>query len=243
MSSVPTISEISPELFYDDKVTKLENGMNVVYISKVHRGGKDDRFRFQMCTDRHDFKSEDSLVETPFGYKPNPMNLGEKKATIALECPQEVLSFLDKLDDCNKDYASSNCEKLFKKAMTESQLSEHYVSLVRLPAEDKAGKYPPLVNVKVALEGKDATVIDIYKGHEWKDGKLEIFKETGTVHDITPKCKMAVVCKITSLWLKWPQWGASVAAESILLFPKAETARGIDAFGFDATITKVADEE
>ena len=230
------LSKLTPEVFYNDTVTTTNNGLRVVYVSSIPRGGPDDKFTFLLSYESVDPCNDEHLAmlpESPFGWSPVDPTAG--RSTVSVELSPDMVDFFSALDSSNKDAATCHSDTWFKKPMTATQVAEFYVPLVRPPPEGKEDKFKPLINIKVQSDGPKATKVYVRRGTSVADdGSAQADCYDGSVSDIRPKTKMLMVCEMSMVWMmaSSKQWGMSVSATEITVWPQSGRPRGLDAFGF-----------
>lgn len=196
-----------------------KNGGKVVHVSTVPGSSEwKDRIRFQMS------ETESQNLQTAVWGLSTPL-AGQDTSRRTLELTIEsddLLNFLTKLDEKNVKIAHDKTVSWFKKEMEESTIRNMYVHLVKPPSKPE-GKSTIRVKVKC---GEYPTNIYVVTG-ETPEGK--IFFDKGSPDDLTKGVKCMVMVETVGLWFMKFQYGMSMTATEILVWPNKKTT-GIDAF-------------
>ena len=203
--------------------TNNRSGGKVVHVSTV-KGSSDwkDRIRFQMSED-----NKTNLQEAVWGLStPLP---GQDAARRTLELTIESSSlhtFLNDLDNKNLTTAVKQAPEWFKKTVEEDAVRNMYVPLVKPPqkADQKS-----TVRVKVKCGDYPTNIYVVSDSDE--SGNLTYNK--GSIDDLTRKVKCMVMVETVGLWFMSRQFGMSLTATDILVWPNRRST-GIDAFTMTA---------
>lgn len=207
--------------------TSNRSGGKVVHVSTVP-GSSDwkDRVRFQMSeNDRVNLQEAVWGLSTPLPGQ----DASRRTLELTIESPQ-LHTFLDKLDKHNLATAVKQAPEWFRKSVEEDAVRSMYVPLVKPPSKPdqkptvrvkvKCGEYP--TNIYVVTDTDDAGNITYVQG---------------TVEDLTRKVKCLVMVETVGLWFMSRQFGMSLTATQILVWPNRRST-GIDSFTM-STSTKL----
>ena len=203
-------------------VTTNKSGGKVVQVStKPGSHEWKDRMRFQMSEDQ-----TQNLQTAVWGLStPMPgQDASRRTLELTVDSPA-LLSFLQKLDARNVSEASERCMEWFKKSIEPDALSGMYVALLRQPSKPDA---PHTVRVKVKCGGAYPTNIFVVKSEE--NGEIQYTK--GTHDDLTRGVKVMAMVETGGLWFMSRQFGMSLTATELLVWPTTKRPTGIDAFTF-----------
>ena len=204
--------------------TSNRSGGKVVHVSTV-AGSTDwkDRLRFQMSEN-----DKVNLQEAVWGLStPLPgQDVNRRTLELTIESP-ELLTFLDKLDKNNLSTAVKQAPEWFRKSVEEDAVRNMYVSLVKQPVKPDQ---KPTVRVKVK-SGEYPTNIYVVTDTD-EDGNITYSQ--GTVDDLTRKVKCLVMVETVGLWFMSRQFGMSLTATQILVWPNRRST-GIDSFTMSTT--------
>lgn len=207
------------QLEYKEPTNNRSNG-KVVHVSTVPGSSEwKDKIRFQM--------SEDQSVnlQTAVWGLSQPLatqDASRRTLELSIESPQ-LYDFLTKLDEKNIATAVEKAPTWFKKANDRASVEAMYTYLVKPPAKEGA---KPTVRVKVKC-GDYPTSIYVIDEKASQNGKLVYHK--GGPDDLTRNSKCMVMAETVGLWFMSRQFGMSLTASEILVWP-ARRASGIDAF-------------
>lgn len=194
------------------------SGGKVVHVSTVPGSTEwKDRIRFQMSEDQ-----TQNLQTAIWGLgTPLPgQDTSRRTLELSVESPN-LLKFLEEMDENNVNKAVENSPVWFKKSVEEGAVRNMYVKMVKEPV--KPGT-TATVRVKVKC-GDYPTNIYLVQGEE--NGKLKYTR--GTPEDLTRNVKCLVMAETVGLWFMSRQFGMSLTATEILVWPN-KRATGIDAF-------------
>lgn len=208
------------------------SGGKVVHVS-TQPGSSEwkDRIRFQMSENQNE-----NLQVAVWGLSGALPGQDTSRRTLELSVESANLeSFLSHLDERNVKTAVEKSPLWFKKTMEESQVSNMYVSLLK-PAAKEGTK--PTVRVKVKC-GEYPT--HIYVVQEEGNGTLTYNK--GVPEDLSRNSKCMVMVETVGLWFMSRQFGMSLTATEIIVWPNKRAVTGIDAFTLcdDVKLKKVDD--
>ena len=217
MSSIRTFFDVDLDNLEYKSPTKNAKGGTMVYMSTV-QGSSDPahRLKFQMSKD-----NKGSLQYAVWGLQNDMAGSDVARKTLDVTIDGELVEFLKKLDAKNIEAAASSCDKWFKKSLDKSTIENMYSPLVKLPFREGASHQ---TKVKITVEGKYSTKIWIVKE---EGDKLEYVK--GSHHDLTKGCKMMIIAESTGLWFMTKQFGCSLNATDIMVWPNRQTG-GISSF-------------
>mgnify|MGYP001460163431 FL=1 len=206
------------------------NGGKVVHIS-TKPGSNDwkDRIRFQMSED-----NKTNLQTAVWGLS-TPLSGDTSRRTLELTIESDtLLKFLEELDNKNIQTSQERSKLWFKKDFDYATVESMYVRLVKEPSKPDA---KPTIRVKVKC-GEYPT--NIYVVDDDTNGKLIYHR--GTPEDLTRNVKCMVMCDTVGLWFMSKQFGMSLTAAEIMVWPNRR-ATGIDAFTLsnDTTLLKNTD--
>ena len=198
------------------------SGGKVVHVSTVP-GSQDwkDRLRFQMSPD------ETTGLQTAVWGLSTPLQ-GQDASRRALELSiesDELHAYLSKLDAMNVETATKQSENWFRKQFDESTVQGMYVPLVK--SAMKAG-FKDTVRVKVKMDGDYPTKIFVVQPVEGGDDSVLRYRP-GTGDDLTKNSKCLVIVETVGLWFMSKQFGMSLNATEILVWPHRRVT-GIGAF-------------
>lgn len=201
--------------------TNNRSGGKVVNVSTVP-GSVDwkDRLRFQMSED-----DKQNLQTAVWGLgTPLPgQDTSRRTLELSIESP-ELLTFLEQLDEKNLETAVTQSPEWFRKTLDASAVKQMYNSLVK---ESSKPDTKPTVRVKVKC-GDYPT--NIYVVHDTDaSGNLTYVK--GGPEDLVRNVKCLVMVETGGLWFMSRQFGMSLTATEILVWPNRRNT-GINAFTF-----------
>lgn len=208
-----------------------KNGGKVVSVSTIP-GSLDwkDRIRFQMS------ENEKTNLQTAVWGLSTPMpGQDASRRTLELTIESKTLeNFLSKLDERNVKIACDKSPNWFKKEMDEPTIRQMYVNIVKPPPRPDAKSS---LRVKVKC-GEYPT--NVYVVKDDADGKLVYTK--GGPDDLQKNVKCMVMVETSGLWFMSRQYGMSLTATEILVWPNRRTT-GIDAFTLtnDVCLRKVVE--
>lgn len=201
--------------------TSNRSGGKVVHVSTV-AGSSDykDRIRFQMSED--DKTNRQTAIwglSTPLPTQDN----SRRTLELTIESP-DLAAFLNKIDEQNVKTALEKSPEWFKKTLDENDIKHMYVRLVKPPSnESKEPK--PTCRVKVKC-GDYPTNIYVVQDTD-PEGNLTYVR--GSPDDLARGVKCVVICETVGLWFMSRQFGMSLTATEILVWPNRRST-GIDAF-------------
>ena len=215
------ISEDCKKFLYKDPVTN-QYGSKTVYINESATSER--RPKYQLG-------NKDTRLKCPYGIseaydKTKAEDTTRKSLDISLDNPA-LKQHLLALDAQNKRVAFENCERWFKRKLTEDQIDFMYQPLVRV---DKSGKgYTDTTRTKVNVANNERAT-RFYTLIE-KDGETYYRQEGASV--IKNGSRIVPVVEIGSLWFNSSQFGMTLDCTDVIVFPSSE--RGMfDFVGIDA---------
>lgn len=202
------------------------SGGKVVHVSTVPGSLEwKDRIRFQMS------ENEKQNLQTAVWGLATPLpgqDINRRTLELSIESP-DLLAFLEKLDEKNQKTAVAQSPVWFRKTVDEANVRNMYVALVKPSIKPDA---KPTVRVKVKCGGDYPT--NIYVVQEDEGQKISYLK--GTPEDLTRNARCMVMVETVGLWFMSRQFGMSLTATEILVWPNRR-ATGIDAFTFTSSTT------
>lgn len=201
------------------------SGQKTVRVSTVTGSTNwDDQMQFSMS------RSEKDRQTTTWGLSaPMPGAESMKRSMdLVIETP-EVLEFLQRLDEKNKQMAVSQSQTWFRKSLDEDAVEQMYTPLVKKGAKENM---KPTVKVKVQVSGDRPTPITVM---EWGEGNTLNHREGGP-DDIVRNSKCIVHIKTSGLWFMSRSFGMSFNVTSMLVWKPRVMSKGIDAFTFSKGI-------
>ena len=222
---MPFCSEIEIEKLEYKSPTSNRSGGKVVNVSTVP-GSYDykDRLRFQCSANESAECRQTALwgLSTPLPGQ----DTSRRALELTVETP-ELKMWLHKLDEHNIKTAVESAPAWFKKDLSDSEVRNMYVPLLKPPTKP-GGKDTMRVKVKCAeYPTKIFTVTGVNA-----DGGIEYDKEPGKPEDLIKNVKVMVRCETAGLWFMSRQFGMSLTATDIIVWPN-KTPEGIDAFVFN----------
>lgn len=227
------------KLDYKAPQANTRGGKNL-HVSTVP-GSSDwaDHIRFQMSED-----NTQHLQSVVWGLdQPPPPGQQDGRRTLELtvESPA-LLTFLENLDSKNVETAVAQTTEWFRKTLEPAAIKSKYVPLLKPPQKADARS-----TVKVKVKGSD----------EKKPTNVYVVQETGNVNeirhcqgsmdDVTRNSKCVVIVETNGLWFMPLQFGMSLTATDILVWPNRQrkVTTGIDAFTFgtDTVLQSVTEEQ
>lgn len=210
--------------------TSNRSGGKAVHVFTVPGSREwEHRIRFQMSENQ-----KENLQTAVWGLStPLPgQDSGRRTLELSIESPK-LDEFLTNLDAKNVETATKNSQEWFKKELTEDQVKNMYVVLKR---EAMKADQKPTVRVKVKCGDQYPTNIFIVQSSE--EGTINYTK--GTPEDLTKNCKCLVMVESTGLWFMSRQFGMSLVATDILVWPNRRMT-GIEAFTFNNAVAQKID--
>lgn len=200
------------------------SGGKVVHVSTI-RGSTEwkDRIRFQMS------ENETQNLQTAVWGLGTPLpgqDTSRRTLELSIESP-DLLDFLERLDENNVKKAVDNSPVWFKKSVEESAVRQMYVKMVKEPMKPGMS-----ATVRVKVKCGDYPT-KIYIVHDEGNGKLTYTR--GTVEDLARNVKCLVMADTVGLWFMSRQFGMSLTATEILVWPN-KRATGIDAFTLTSSV-------
>lgn len=177
-----------------------------------------DRIRFQMSED-----NKTNLQQAVWGLSTPLQGQDPSRRTLELtvESP-ELLTFLQNLDEQNIKTAVNSSQEWFRKEMDFNSIKPMYVPLAK-EAQKKDQKATVRVKVKCGDYPTNIYVV------EDVDDNGNITYSKGSVDDLTKNVKCLVMAETVGLWFMSRQFGMSLTATDIMVWPNRRST-GIDAF-------------
>lgn len=244
------------DIVFQNELKKAKSGpIHNLYCSVRGMPGRAGRVRFQITKGLVDATGValDGLPTTPYAQISDPIPGGAaNKVSLALSLEDpELLAAFAALDARNKAAVLEGAASFFPKSkdLTEANITEMYTGgVVKRHPDDK---YPPTASVKVRLpedaeDDAPLTEIMVWLGsEEMADGTTRVRYRKGGRADLAGGNKFAVTCEASGLWFRQREFGMSLSAKQVLVFPSgsgAGAASGINAFSFVQAAVS-ADEE
>lgn len=200
--------------------TNNRSGGKVVHVSTVP-GSSDfkDRIRFQMS------ENEKQNLQTAIWGLSQPLpGQDASRRTLELTIESDDLAkFLSDLDNKNLEMAIKQSPEWFRKQVDADAIKMMYVPLQKQPSKPDM---KPTVRVKVKC-GDYPTNIYLVQNSDSESGNITYTK--GTPEDLTRNVKCLVIAETVGLWFMSRQFGMSLTATEILVWPNRRST-GIDAF-------------
>lgn len=201
------------------------SGGKVVNVSTV-KGSKEyeHRVRFQMSEDQNrNLQSAVWGLSTPLAGQ----DINRRTLELTIES-SDLEVWLNKLDEQNVQTALKNSQDWFKKSLDVEAIKNMYVYLVKPPSKDGLKS-----TVRVKVKTGDSYPTNIFIVQSAEGGSLSYTR--GSADDLTKNCKCMVMCESVGLWFMSRQFGMSLTATDILVWP-TKRMTGIDAFTFTNNI-------
>lgn len=198
-----------------------KNGGRMVQVSTVPGSGDwNNKIRFQMSEDD---KTNLQTTVWPLSSPMQNQDANRRTLELTIESP-DLMTFLTSLDEKNIEMATSKSEEWFKKPLSKSDVERNYNYIVKPPNTpgDRA-----TVKVKVTLGDTRPTNIYVVNSAD-KDGNITY--EPGSAKDLTRGIKVLVIVETTGMWFMRSQFGMSLNATEILVWPQQRNKGGIGAF-------------
>lgn len=211
--------EISIDTLEYKQPANNRSGGKVVHVTTVP-GSLDwkDRMRFQLS------ESESENLQTTVWPLSSPMpgqDTGRRTLELTIESDR-LLDWLSKLDARNTEEAVKRSPEWFKKSLDPAAVQGMYNNLVKVPSKPELR---PSVRVKVKC-GQDYPT-NIFRVQSEEGRELKYTK--GSVEDLQKGVKCMVVVETSGLWFMSRQFGMSLTASDILVWP-SKRMTGINAF-------------
>ena len=191
----------------------------MVQVTTVPGSGDwNNKIRFQMSED-----DRTNLQVTVWPLSTPMQNQDPNRRTLELTVESSDLkTFLQKLDKKNIETASARSEEWFKKELSFDDCEKNYNYMLKEQKGDR-----PTVKVKVTLGETRPTNIYVVNSTE-EDGSITYVE--GTEKDLVRGVKALVIVETTGLWFMRSQFGMSLNATEILVWPQRRNVGGIGAF-------------
>ena len=195
------------------------SGGKVVHISTVP-GSSDwkDRMRFQMSEN-----DKQNLQNAVWGLSSPLPGQDATRRTLELSIEsEELLTFLTQLDEKNVDTAVKQSPEWFRKQLEPDAVRQMYVNLVKPPFKPEQ---KPTVRVKVKCGDYPTNIYVV----EERDANGNLHYSKGSAEDLGRNVKCLVMVETVGLWFMSRQFGMSLTASEILVWPNRRST-GIGAF-------------
>jgi hypothetical protein len=207
------------QLEYKEPQTNRSGGKVVHVSTKPGSSEWKDKIRFQMSEDQSmNLQTAVWGLSTPL----QGQDTSRRTLELTIESPQ-LYDFLDRLDEKNISTAVEKAPQWFKKENNRAAVEAMYTYLVKAPVKENA---KATVRVKVKC-GDYPTNIYVVDEKASQNGKLSYHK--GGPEDLSRNSKCMVMVDTVGLWFMSRQFGMSLTASEIMVWP-ARRASGIDAF-------------
>jgi hypothetical protein len=218
-SAIPFCKHINLDAIEYKGITSNKKGQKVVAVSTIP-GSTDltSRLRFQMS------ENQNAQLQVAVWTLSTPMqgqDASRRTLEVTIDDPN-LFHFLEALDKSNVDVATSRCEEWFKKKMDSNTISGMYVPIMRAGVKQDM---PYSMRVKVNLSQPYGT--NIFVVTDLVDNQLMYHK--GGPDDLTKGAKMMIVAETAGLWFMSKQFGMSINATDILVWPNRKV-YGMSAF-------------
>ena len=211
--------------------TSNKNGGKVVHVS-TQQGSLEwkDRLRFQMSEDQNTNRQTAIWgLSTPLQQN---QDTSRRTLEVSIESPC-LLKFLQDLDEQNMRVAQEKSEEWFKKSLSSEQIRNMYVTLVKPPSKE-GSKH----SVRVKVKCTDSYPTNIFAA---KASDTNVFSYNKASHDeLTKNVKCMIMCETVGLWFMSRQFGMSLTATDIVVWPNKRTT-GIEAFTLSNNVKMVDD--
>lgn len=213
----PSVEALDTMTYKDPMAQKSAANAKVSYVHVPKLEQTNDKLMFQM--------SEDEKTNTQkiiFGLStPLPGQDSSKRSLdLTIESP-ELLLFLKELDRKNVEATKKNKESWFKKPPSDAEIDHMYIPLVK-----ENGEYKESVKIKIRCE-YNAT--NIYIVDEQKNNS--VYYSNGNLNHLEKNAKVMVIVETPGLWFINKQFGMSLNASQILVWP-AKHKTGLASFTF-----------
>ena len=216
--SAKPIEENGPTLYTDaragmrewsfrDPVVNSKGGKSVfIDISPSQRGTP----KIQCVVDG------ETGLRAPFGLSAPFADSGNSPSRTSLDFSldsDDLLNFWKEVDRHVLRSATANCEKWFKKGLSEVEISSLYRPIV---TEKEGSTYRPTFRTKLNAQNTKGAP-RIYVLHN--DGK-KVSYDKGTLADVTQDARYWPIVQVSGLWFLSRQMGVSLVVSDLLVIPK-----------------------
>ena len=157
----------------------------------------------------------------PFGVSCFDENSGARKSVELSIEDESLVKFFRDFDERNVQAAVAKRAEWFKMGVTEDQVRHMYYPMIHA---DTTGKgYAPRLHTKITTEGSKTVNVLLYS----EPNGVRTYTK-GSTQDITKHSECMVICEATGLWFQNKQFGMSLSATDIIIFPREEAKE----FGF-----------
>lgn len=202
--------------------TSNKNGGKVVNVFTNETSTEwKDRLRFQMCEDE---KTNLQHAVWNLNVPVQGQDAQRRSFELSIESPQ-LEKFLTSLDERNVEVATQSSPDWFKKELDKESIRQMYVNLVRPPAKPDMKS-----SIKVKVKCGDNPT-RVFLATEEQDGEFSY--SSGSHDDLLRNSKCMVIVETVGLWFMSRQFGMSLVATDILVWPcKRKT--GIESFSMSS---------
>ena len=149
----------------------------------------------------------------PFGIQDGMEATARKNLEVSVD-NADLLAFLERINNQNIDWITSNSPKLFKRELERSVVATLYRSLMSLPSNPN---YKPLLRIKINSSGRDPTRVFVVEKDETATSPMEFSQ--GTMNDIVPGCTVLPIVEVGGLWFVSKGCGMTFVATDVLVWP------------------------
>lgn len=149
----------------------------------------------------------------PFGIQDGMEATARKNLEVNVDS-EELFEFLERLNNQNIDWITTNCPKLFKRELERSVVSTLYRSLMTMPTNPS---YKPLLRIKINSSGREPTRVFVVEKDETSTTPMEFSQ--GTMSDIVPGCTVLPIVEVGGLWFVSKGCGMTLVATDVLVWP------------------------
>ena len=213
----PSVAALDTLTYKDPVPQKNAANAKVSYVHVPKLEHTNDKLMFQM--------SEDEKTNTQkiiFGLStPLPGQDSSKRALDLTIESHDMLLFLKELDRKNLEATKKNKDSWFKKPPSDSEIDHMYVPLVK-----ENGEYKESVKIKVRCEYNptNISIVDEEKNNV-------VYYSQGSINHLEKNAKVLVIVETPGLWFINKQFGMSLNATQILVWP-AKHKSGLASFTF-----------
>lgn len=203
-STLPSFAEESPAAWEKSAVKVSERGSKQVYTNRPGTRGSPAFYLPEM--------------QTPFGARPPKEGNGRPSVDLSVT-DENLKQWLQALDSANVDYIVHNSMEIFnvRQPRSREMVSELHTAMAKY--SDKYPDYPPLLRVKLNVNGRNPTKILIVTGGTLAGGDLQAYE--GTMEDVTPFSRVQAEVKAEGFWFIQNGSGFTFSASRLLVWPGA----------------------
>ncbi len=200
-----TYKEIDVSSFHYQEPRRNSNGGMNLYINENENSKTSPIFQLEQMVAK-------------FGT--NAPQEGSQSTRRNMECAvtsKELLEFIRRLDEQNIQEVAKNSQLYFKKEMSQEVLAQTLYRWSAAPHE----KYDPLLRIKIATEGRNPT--KVYRVVSQEGQELQC--EDGNWEDIEAWSKVVPIVQVGGLWFVSRQFGMTLIAKAVLVWPSEKKAQ------------------